>query len=129
MQLSSNLSLPGVTDSSADRTLVDFQAAQALTMEAAAMSQNPPHPLSVWWEVAGKWHKAVEILASIPEDSPISQAQEKLKSYQANYSAIANRIVTEEKAAKNLEKANQLAQEAASLIQTSPNSQTTQEAA
>lgn len=127
LQLSSSLSLPGAIDTSTDRTVADFQTAQVLAREAAEMSQNPPHPLSVWREIEGKWQKAVEILASIPEDSPIaSQAQEKLNSYQANYSAIANRIVTEEQAAKNLEKANQLAQEAASLTHSQETQKTAQ---
>ncbi|MDI9639202.1 hypothetical protein QQ054_38360 [Oscillatoria amoena NRMC-F 0135] len=127
LQLSSSLSLPGAIDTSTDRTVADFQTAQVLAREAAEMSQNPPHPLSVWREIEGKWQKAVEILASIPKDSPIaSQAQEKLNSYQANYSAIANRIVTEEQAAKNLEKANQLAQEAASLTHSQETQKTAQ---
>ncbi|MBD2310086.1 hypothetical protein H6G20_00120 [Desertifilum sp. FACHB-1129] len=127
LQLPSSLSLPGAIDTSADRTVADFQTAQVLAREAAEMSQNPPHPLSVWREIEGKWQKAVEILVSIPEDSPIaSQAQEKLNSYQANYSAIANRIVTEEQAAKNLEKANQLAQEAASLTHSQETQKTAQ---
>lgn len=57
------------------------------------------------------------------------QAQEKLKNDQANYSAIANRIVTKEKAAKDLETANQLAKRAASLIQNPSYSQETKQTA
>ncbi|MEG3882198.1 magnesium transporter, partial [Microcoleus sp. herbarium7] len=87
-----------------DPTATNLAAAQKLAMEAAVMTQNPPHPLENWQQVQGKWQESIKLLEAIPDSSPVvTQAQEKLSVYRTNYQAITNRIVTEQKAATNLE--------------------------
>jgi len=104
-----------------DPTATNLAAAQKLAMEAAVMTQNPPHPLENWQQVQGKWQESIKLLEAIPDNSPVAtQAQEKLTVYRTNYQAITNRIVTEQKAATNLESAQKLAWEAAVMVNNPP---------
>ncbi|EGK89616.1 hypothetical protein D0A34_21835 [Microcoleus vaginatus PCC 9802] len=104
-----------------DPTATNLAAAQKLAMEAAVMTQNPPHPLENWQQVQGKWQESIKLLEAIPDNSPVAtQAQEKLSVYRTNYQAITNRIVTEQKAATNLEAAQKLAGEAALMVNNPP---------
>lgn len=104
-----------------DPTATNLAAAQKLAMEAAVMTQNPPHPLENWQQVQGKWEESITLLEAIPNTSPVAtQAQEKLTLYRTNYQAITNRIVTEQKAATNLEAAKKLAWEAAVMVNNPP---------
>ena len=104
-----------------DQTLINWETAQRLAMEAAVMTQNPPHPLEVWQRSQAKWQEAIKLLEGIGEDSPISiQAKDKLAVYEASYAAISNRIVTEQRATANLEAAQKLAWQAAVLSQNPP---------
>lgn len=104
-----------------DPTATNLAAAQKLAMEAAVMTQNPPHPLEKWQQVQGKWQESIKLLEAIPDNSPVAtQAQEKLTVYRTNYQAITNRIVTEQKAATNLESAQKLAWEAAVMVNNPP---------
>jgi hypothetical protein len=106
-----------------DPTATNLAAAQKLAMEAAVMTQNPPHPLENWQQVQGKWQESIKLLEAIPDNSPVAtQAQEKLTVYRTNYQAITNRIVTEQKAATNLEAAQKLAWEAAVMVNNPPQS-------
>ena len=106
-----------------DPTATNLAAAQKLAMEAAVMTQNPPHPLENWQQVQGKWQESIKLLEAIPDNSPVAtQAQEKLTVYRTNYQAITNRIVTEQKAATNLEAAHKLAWEAAVMVNNPPQS-------
>lgn len=107
-----------------DPTATNLAAAQKLAMEAAVMTQNPPHPLENWQQVQGKWEESIKLLEAIPDSSPVAtQAQEKLTTYRTNYQAISNRIVTEQKAATNLESAQKLAGEAAVIVNNPPHPQ------
>lgn len=104
-------------------TATNLPAAQKLAMEAAVMTQNPPHPLENWQQVQVKWQESIKLLEAIPDSSPVAtQAQEKLTVYRTNYQAITNRIVTEQKAATNLEAAKKLAWEAAVIVNKPPHS-------
>lgn len=104
-----------------DPTATNLAAAQKLAMEAAVMIQNPPHPLETWQQVQGKWEESIKLLEAIPDTSPFAaQAKDKLAIYQTNYQAISNRIVTEQKAATNLEAAQKLAWEAAVMVKEPP---------
>ena len=104
-----------------DPTATNLAAAQKLAMEAAVITQNPPHPLENWQQVQGKWQESIKLLEAIPDNSPVAtQAQEKLSVYRTNYQAITNRIVTEQKAATNLEAAHKLAGEAALMVNNPP---------
>jgi len=104
-----------------DPTATNLAAAQKLAMEAAVMTQNPPHPLETWQQVQGKWQESIQLLEAIPDSSPVAtQAQEKLTVYRTNYQAITNRIVTEQKAATNLQSAQKLGWEAAVMVKNPP---------
>ncbi|MBD1942969.1 hypothetical protein H6F50_11460 [Coleofasciculus sp. FACHB-712] len=99
----------------------NLETAQKLAIEAANMVQNAPHPVTVWQQSTAKWQEAVKLLEAIPEGSSVStQAKEKLAAYQTNYTAINNRLVTEQKAVTNLEAAQKLAWEAAVIVQNPP---------
>jgi hypothetical protein len=60
-----------------DPTATNLAAAQKLAMEAAVMTQNPPHPLENWQQVQEKWQESIKLLEAIPDNSPVAtQAQE-----------------------------------------------------
>lgn len=112
-------------DKSPANTIANWETSQRLAMEASTIVQNAPHPVEVWEQAAVKWQEAIALLEEIPEDavniSP--KAKEKLGSYQINYSAISNRLATEQKAAADLEAAKKLAWEAAVMVQNPPHPQ------
>ncbi|MEH1934729.1 MAG: hypothetical protein V7L14_13760 [Nostoc sp.] len=98
-----------------------LKSAQKLGMEAAYLVQKPPHPLNVWQQAENKWHQAINLLDSIPNETSVSdQAKKKLVYYQINYNAINQRVLIEKKAVANLESAQKLAIEANLLVQNSP---------
>ncbi len=104
-----------------NQTSTNLETAQNLAMEAAVLTQNPPHPLEVWQQATAKWKEAVTLLEAVPENTPISaQAKAKLTAYRTNYTALSNRLITEQKAAANLEAAEKLAWEAAVIVQKPP---------
>ncbi|NDJ20600.1 hypothetical protein GS682_02870 [Nostoc sp. B(2019)] len=106
------------------RAIANFKSAQNLGMEAAALVQNPPHPLTVWQQAATKWQQAIKLLESIPETTVISlQAKKQLASYRVNYNVISKRLLTEQQAVANLESAQKLATEATFIVQNSPDSE------
>ncbi|MBW4689558.1 MAG: hypothetical protein KME40_31830 [Komarekiella atlantica HA4396-MV6] len=107
-----------------ESAFANFKSAQNLGMEAAALVQNPPHPLAVWQQAATKWQQAIELLQSIPEETAISlQAKKQLDSYRVNYNVIIKRLLTEKQAVANLESAQKLATEATFFVQNSPDSE------
>lgn len=101
----------------------NFKSAQKLGMEAASLVQNPPHPLKVWQQAQNKWHQAIILLDSIPNETSIyDRAKNKLAYYRINYNAINQRVLIENKAVANLESAQKLAIEANLFVQNSPDS-------
>ncbi|MEH2168106.1 MAG: hypothetical protein V7K41_15810 [Nostoc sp.] len=100
-----------------------FKSAQKLGMEAASLVQNPPHPLQIWQEAETKWHQAIILLDSIPNETSVSErAKKKLAYYRINYKSISQRVLIEKKALANLESAHKLAIEANLFVQNSPHS-------
>ncbi|MDB9525581.1 hypothetical protein PN498_06245 [Oscillatoria sp. CS-180] len=86
-------------------------AAQKDATTASEKSQDPPHPVPVWVEVHLLWQKAINHLNRVPDSSPLSEfAQLKLAEYEANREAIGQRLLVEEQAEANLNKAVQAAQ-------------------
>jgi tetratricopeptide (TPR) repeat protein len=82
--------------------------AQAIASEAASLSQNPPHPVERWVNVHLLWQQAIDRLGTIPADSPAFDfAQQKLREYRSNHSAIGRRIIAEEEAEANFNTAIQ----------------------
>ncbi len=107
----------------AGAAIAKFKSAQKLGLEAASLVQNPPHPLKVWQQAETKWHQAIILLDSIPDETSIyNQAKNKLAYYQNNYKSISQRVLIEKKAVANLESAQKLAIEANSFVQNSPHS-------
>jgi hypothetical protein len=101
--------------------VTNLQSAQKLGMEAAVMVQNPPHPIVVWQQAQDKWQQAINLLESVPEGTSVSaQAKKQLANYRVNHAAISQRLITESKAAANLESAQKLAMEAAVMVQNPP---------
>ena len=87
--------------------------AQGKAYSAAVKSQDPPHPASVWEEVACEWREATSALSRVPEDSPVrSLAERKLVEYRANLSTILVRIETEAGAEVSLRQAQAAASQA-----------------
>ncbi|MDZ8258395.1 hypothetical protein [Nostoc sp. ChiQUE01b] len=100
-----------------------FKSAQKIGMEAASLVQKPPHPLKVWQQAQNKWHQAINLLDSIPNETSVDdQAKKKLAYYQINYKYISQRVLIEKKAVANLESAQKLAIEANLFVQNSPHS-------
>lgn len=76
-----------------------FKAAQTLAWQAAVTVQKPPHSLKVWQRASRKWQAAIALLESIPPTTAIvPQSQAKLLDYRSNYSAINQRLTTENQA-------------------------------
>ncbi|PSB27037.1 hypothetical protein [Stenomitos frigidus] len=76
-----------------------FKAAQTLAWQAAVTVQKPPHSLKVWQRASRKWRAAIGLLQSIPPTTAIAlQSQAKLTDYRSNYSAINQRLITENQA-------------------------------
>ncbi|MEH1999768.1 MAG: hypothetical protein V7L00_13640 [Nostoc sp.] len=78
--------------------IAKFKSAEKLGMEAASLVQNPPHPLQVWQEAETKWHQAIILLDSIPNETSVSErAKKKLAYYRINYKSISQRVLIEKK--------------------------------
>ncbi|MCL6753952.1 hypothetical protein KBT16_24425 [Nostoc sp. CCCryo 231-06] len=101
--------------------IANFKSAQKLGMEAASLVQKPPHPLKAWQQAQNKWHQAINLLDSIPNETSIyDRAKEKLAYYEINYKSISQRMLIENKALTNLELAQKLAMEANLFVQNPP---------
>ncbi|MCC5662395.1 hypothetical protein LC653_00195 [Nostoc sp. CHAB 5784] len=104
-----------------ESAIANFKFAQKLGMKAASLVQKPPHPLKVWQQAENKWHQAINLLDSIPNETSVSdRAKKKLVYYQINYKSISQRVLVEKKALANLESAQKLAMEANLFVQNPP---------
>jgi hypothetical protein len=87
--------------------LVD--AAKAFAMQAATLSQNPPHPAARWREIVTLWEEATTKLRNVQPDEPgYAEAQTKLAEYQSNISATRIRLAAEENAVQSFEQVQAL---------------------
>ncbi|MEM8503995.1 MAG: hypothetical protein AAF716_12680 [Cyanobacteria bacterium P01_D01_bin.1] len=87
--------------------------AQSKAYNAAVQSQDPPHSVSTWKEIAAQWREATAALSAVPDDSPVYDlAQTKLAEYRANLSTILVRVETESRAEVSLRQAQQSASQA-----------------
>ncbi|MCV3213151.1 hypothetical protein OGM63_06365 [Plectonema radiosum NIES-515] len=115
------LQLQSLSFNQEGNVVTNLQSAQKLGMEAAVMVQNPPHPIVVWQQALLKWQQAINLLESVSEGTSVSaQAHKQLANYRVNHHAISQRLMTESKAAANLESAQKLAMEAAVMVQNPP---------
>jgi hypothetical protein len=86
-----------------------IEAAKAFGMQAAILSQNPPHPAAQWEQVAQFWEQAMDQLRQVRVDEPTyPEAQQKLAEYQANLAAVKIRIDAEEKSVTAMKRAKDL---------------------
>lgn len=80
-------------------------------LEAATLSQNPPHSVEHWVDVQLLWQQSIDGLETIPPESPAGDyAQQKLKEYRSNHKAIGRRVIAEEEAEANFSTAIQTGQ-------------------
>ncbi|WP_071515288.1 hypothetical protein [Geitlerinema sp. PCC 9228] len=73
---------------------------------AAQLSQNPPHAVERWQEVAKNWENAIATLENIPPEAAVANfASEKLSEYRRHLRAIRAEIRAEQKAQEKLDDA------------------------
>ncbi len=85
-----------------------IEAAKAFAMQAAVLSQNPPHPVTQWEQIAQLWGEAINLLQQVPVNNPgYIEAQTKLAQYKTNLGNIRTRENAETKSAAALEQAKE----------------------
>lgn len=85
--------------------------AQASAYAAALKSQDPPHPVKHWVDIAYLWRQAIAALEQVPPTSAgHDYAQAKLAEYKTQLAAINHRVAAEEAAEASLTNALQAAQ-------------------
>jgi hypothetical protein len=85
--------------------------AKATALQAANLSQNPPHSVDHWVDVQMLWQQSIDLLETVTPGSPAGDyAQQKLEEYRSNHKAIGRRVVAEEEAEANFSTAIQTAQ-------------------
>ncbi len=84
----------------------------SLATKAAQKSQNPPHPVKEWQEVATIWKDAIAQLQILnPDHSDLVKMRDrKLQEYQRNLATIEKRIQQEQEGEKILKEAQSAAQ-------------------
>lgn len=86
-----------------------IEAAKAFGMQAAMLSQNPPHSQAQWQQVANLWQKAIAQLEQVRVDDPAySETQTKLAEYQSNLATVKIRLDAEQKSVKAMQEAKRL---------------------
>ncbi|WP_199246160.1 hypothetical protein [[Phormidium] sp. ETS-05] len=83
-------------------------AAKAFAMQAAILSQNPPHPADQWEQIAKLWEEAIKKLDQVPVNNPgYIEAQTKLAQYKTNLANIHTRKTAETESAAALQLAKE----------------------
>ncbi|MGD1904081.1 MAG: hypothetical protein ACFB9N_17785 [Geitlerinemataceae cyanobacterium] len=91
------------------RTSDVVEAAKGFAMQAAVLSQNPPHAAAQWREVPALWEEATTKLEAVqPGDPSYREAQAKLAEYKSNISTTKIRLASEESATAAFDRANDL---------------------
>ena len=94
----------------------NIEASKNATIEAAKLTQNPPHKSAVWKSAQEKRQQALKLLEGVPADSMLyANAQEKLKAYRTELVQISKWVEIQqmaESAASNVNPAtlNQIKQ-------------------
>jgi hypothetical protein len=106
-----------------ESAIANFQSALKLGLEASALVENPPYPVSVWQQAEKKWLEAIDLLESVqPASSVYQEANGRLFRYRRNRIAISQKVIDEKKALADLQTAQKFAIEASFFMQNSPNS-------
>jgi hypothetical protein len=78
-------------------------------MQAALLSQNPPHSQAQWEQVAHLWQKAIAQLEKVRvEDTAYSETQTKIAEYQSNLATVKIRLDAERKSVQAMQEAKRL---------------------
>ncbi|MEA5577397.1 hypothetical protein [Anabaena sp. UHCC 0451] len=82
-------------------------AAKQYALAAAQASQNPPHTVQKWEQIADLWEKAIQELNNIQVQEPsYVEAKKLMAQYQTNLGTIKNRRQAEGEAKEILDEAN-----------------------
>ncbi|MDJ0732702.1 MAG: hypothetical protein QNJ47_01235 [Nostocaceae cyanobacterium] len=94
-----------VADSGQTSTLIE--AAKMFGMQAAQLSQNPPHSAQKWQQIAQLWQEAINRLQRIQVRDPnYLEAQQLLVQYKTNLGIIQTRYQAERESQQTLQQAN-----------------------
>lgn len=86
-----------------------IEAAKVFAMQAAVLSQNPPHPVSQWEQVVDLWEDAVNRLQKVSVDNPgYLEAQTKLAEYKTNLGIVRTRLQSEQLSSRAISRAKSL---------------------
>lgn len=100
------------------RSTTLIAAAKQYALAAAQASQNPPHTVQKWEQIADLWKKAIGQLENVQvSETSYVEAQKLIAQYQTNLGTIQNRRQAESDAKEILDAANR---EIQSLIASPP---------
>lgn len=90
----------------ASQEFAQLQDAFRQATQAAQLSQNPPHSIERWQEIAHTWEEAIAALKTLPQDTPVADlVSNKLAEYRHNLRAIRAQIRNEREAQEKLDAA------------------------
>lgn len=99
-----------------EEAFVTLENAKKQALQAADISQNPPHSAALWRSAQEKWQDAIKLLEKVPANTFASaEAKKKLSAYSANYRTVSEKLKTEEAALATLKKAQALAAQASNI--------------
>ena len=85
-----------------------IEAAKIFALQAARESQNPPHPVQKWEQIASLWQTAIDRLSQVePDDPGYLEAQTKLAEYQVNLDTAQRRASQEKTSVAALDRAKE----------------------
>ncbi|RUR73164.1 hypothetical protein ACF3DV_05210 [Chlorogloeopsis fritschii PCC 9212] len=94
-----------ITGNSQTASLIE--AAKVFALQAAQVSQNPPHPAEKWQQAEKLWVEAIERLQKIRVEEPnYLEAQKLLAAYQSNLGDVQSRKQAESESKQALNEAN-----------------------
>jgi hypothetical protein len=100
------------------RSTTLIAAAKQYALAAAQASQNPPHTVQKWEQIADLWKKAIQQLENVQvSETSYVEAQKLIAQYQTNLGTIQNRRQAESEGKEILDAANK---EIQSLIASPP---------
>lgn len=100
-----------------------IEASKNLGLQAAQLSQNPPHNQVVWQHVINLWQEAIARLEQVDVDNPgYNEAQAKLAEYKANLAQAEIRLANERQSVAALTEAQRLTAQWQAIAATTPQS-------
>ncbi len=88
----------------------NLESAKNITLEAAKLSQNPPHKSTVWKSAQEKRQQAIKILEEIPSESLLyANSQDRLKAYRPELVQISRRLEVQQRAELSVSSINPVA--------------------